>query len=99
MWFKNLQLYRLTSPFDHSTEALEEKLQAFSFKPCGKRDESQYGWVAPLGSNFEQLCHSANGFLMVCARKEEKVLPSAVVKELVSEKVEAIELQEDRKVY
>ena len=99
MWFKNLQLYRFTSPFEHSADDLESKLQDFSFEPCGKRDEHRYGWVAPMGPGFEQLCHSANGYLMVCARREEKILPAAVVKELVNEKVEAIELQEDRKVY
>lgn len=99
MWFKNLQLYRLTSPFEHTAEDLTEKLEAFSFQPCGKRDESRMGWVAPLGPGYDLLCHSANGYLMVCARKEEKVLPAAVVKELVNDRVEAIELQEDRKVY
>ncbi len=99
MWFKNLQLYRFTSPFEHSADELEQKLQDFSFQPCGKRDENRYGWVPPMGPGFEQLCHSANGFMMVCARKEEKLLPAAVVKELVNDKVEAIELQEDRKVY
>ncbi len=98
MWFKNLIAYRFLSPFETSAEALEEQLQQGTFTPCGKRDLSQYGWVSPLSSS-QQLCHSANGFLMVCARKEEKLLPASVIKELVDDKVSLIEEAEARKVY
>ncbi len=99
MWFKNLQLYRFTSPFTHSAEELAEKLQAGAFQACGKRDLSQYGWVAPLGANFDELVHAANGYVMICAKKEEKVMPAGAIKEMVDNKAAAIELEEDRKLY
>lgn len=99
MWFKNLQLYRFTSEFQYTSEELAEKLIPGEFQPCGKRDLSQYGWVAPMGPGFAELIHTANGFTMICARKEEKVMPSAVIKELVEDKAAIIEAQEDRKLY
>lgn len=99
MWFKNLQLYRFTSSFDYTPEQLEESLEQFTFTPCGKLDPSKYGWVAPLGPGHDQLAHVASGHIMLCARKEEKVLPAAVIKEKLADKVAGIEAEQGRKVY
>ncbi len=99
MWFKNLQLYRFTSDFTLDSETLAEKLISGEFQPCGKRDLSQYGWVPPMGQGFDNMVHAANGYIMVCARKEEKVMPAGAIKELVNEKASIIEAQEDRKLY
>ena len=98
MWFKNLRLYRLTKPFTLSSEALHEQLTAKAFHPCGNISPFSYGWVPPLGRHGELLTHGANGYIMVCARREEKVLPASVVREIVMEKVTAIEEQEARTV-
>ncbi len=99
MWFKNLQLYRFTSPFELDAENLEQQLREQVFEPCGKRDPMRYGWVAPMGPDYDSLVHAANGYMMICARKEEKVLPSTVIRDKVAEKVKAIEDAEGRKVY
>ena len=100
MWFKNLLLYRFTSPFDTDTDALAELLKSNAFKPCGRQDISQYGWVSPMGPDLsEELYHAANGCLMLCARREEKVLPASVIREKLDAKVKMIEAQEDRRVY
>ncbi len=99
MWFKNLLLYRFTSPFDTDIDQLAEQLQAQAFTPCGRQDTSRYGWVSPMGDHSDQLFHSANGCIMLCARKEEKVLPASVIRDKLDEKVKAIELQEDRRIY
>ncbi|WP_305910082.1 recombination-associated protein RdgC [Methylomarinum sp. Ch1-1] len=98
MWFKNLAVYRFTEPFSLSTEKLEQKLEQYRFRPCGSHDESSFGWTAPLGKSAEQLVHASNGFLMLCAKKEEKVLPAAVINEMLQEKVSEIEEQEARKL-
>ena len=98
MWFSNLQLYRLTKPFDYSPEDLSEALQEHAFRPCGSLDLSTFGWVAPLGQYGEELVHAANGCIMVCARKEEKILPATVVREFVADKVRAIEESQSRPV-
>ncbi|SIR65632.1 recombination associated protein RdgC [Aeromonas sp. RU39B] len=91
MWFKNLQLYRFSRPFTLTAEQLEDALASCTFTPCGAQDLSRFGWVAPLGKFGATLAHSASGQLLLCARKEEKILPASVVKEMLAEKIEAIE--------
>ena len=99
MWFKNLQLFRLSGDFTHSTTDIENKLTDHLFEPCGKTEPSRYGWVSPFGDHNDQLVHSAGGFLLLCAKKEERVLPAAVVREQLDERVAKIEAAEARKVY
>ncbi|MGC8121212.1 recombination-associated protein RdgC [Marinobacter sp. VGCF2001] len=98
MWFRNARVFRFTKPFDISAETLEENLQADAFKPCGPQETNRQGWVPPLGKHGEQLVHSANGYFLIALRKEEKILPGPVVKEMVEERAEAIELEQGRKV-
>ena len=90
MWFKNLQIYRLSRPFDLSPEALHEALSERVTRECGSLEISTFGWQPPLGKNAALLTHAAGGCIMLCARKEEKVLPAAVIREQLMEKVEAI---------
>ncbi|MDP4549186.1 recombination-associated protein RdgC [Marinobacter sp. MDS2] len=98
MWFRNARVFRFTKPFDITAEALEEKLQADAFKPCGPQETMRQGWVPPLGKHGELLVHSANGYHLIALRKEEKILPGPVVKEAVEERAEAIEVEQSRKV-
>lgn len=98
MWFKNIRLYRLTQPFSLSPEALAEKLASKLFQPCGGLDLTRYGFVPPLGRHGTSLVHATNGCLMVCAKKQEKILPGAVVNEHLDERVSQIEQAEKRRV-
>ncbi len=98
MWFNNLQLFRLTKSFTLSTEELEQKLANHAFQPCGSLQPSSLGWVSPLGRHGEMLTHTANGYIMVCLRKEEKILPASVIKEIVNEKAAQIEEEQGRPV-
>ena len=52
------------------------------------------GWAAPAGRESTQLVHAGNGRMMVCLRREDRILPAAVVREQVEEKAEAIGLAE-----
>lgn len=99
MWFKNLLLYRFTSPFTCVVENLNELLEKNAFSPCRSHDTSKYGWVSPMGEQGDELHFSAQGRILLCARREEKVLPSAVVKEKLEEKIRSIEAEQDRPVY
>ena len=98
MWFKNLAIYRLTEAFTLTPVELEEKLESLRFKPCSATEEFSYGWSAPLGRSSNQLIHQANGFMMLCATKEEKVLPTSVINEMTAEKIAEKEDQEARKL-
>ena len=98
MWFKNLLVYRLTQAIDLDTETLQAALEAKPARPCGSQELSTYGFISPL-KDSEILAHEAHGFILVAARKEERLLPSVVIKRAVDEKVESIEKQQLRKVY
>ncbi|MDL0430198.1 recombination-associated protein RdgC [Marinobacter sp. TBZ242] len=98
MWFRNARVFRFTKPFEITAEALEEKLQADAFKPCGPQETSRQGWVPPMGKHSDLLVHSAGGYHLIALRKEEKLLPASVIKELVDEKAEMIEAEQHRKV-
>ena len=98
MWFKNLSLFRLTETFTLTPEELEQKLEALSFRPCGLHEEFTFGWTPPLGKTAQQLVHNTNGYMMLCLKKEERVLPSAVVNELVQEKISEKEELQGRKL-
>ncbi|MDO2950589.1 recombination-associated protein RdgC [Aeromonas simiae] len=96
MWFKNLQLYRFTRPFNLTAQQLEEHLQTCAFTPCASQDLSRLGWAPPLGKLGSTLTHSADGELLLCARKEEKIIPPSVIKEALANKVEELESEQGR---
>lgn len=98
MWFKNLYLFRLTTPFPLEHDALHKALEADIFQPVSKVTPFSYGWSAPLGKRGSELCHSVGPYSMICAQKEERLLPGAVVNEALAEKVEQIEQAEKRPV-
>jgi len=93
MWFKNLSLFRFSEPFKLTVDELNEALQAGAYRPCGHLDFMSYGWTAPVGQPGEQLVHALNNNFMVCAKKEEKILPASVVNELVRQRQEDLEEQ------
>lgn len=98
MWFKNLQLYRLSKPFTLSPEELHDRLLDKEARECGTLEMSVLGWQSPLGRHGSQLTHAAGNCIMICARQEDKVIPASVVREQLEEKVSAIEEAEGRKV-
>lgn len=100
MWFRNLLVYRLTQDIDLSTEALESALASKPAKPCTNQEMATYGFVAPFGKGADApLAHASQDFLLIAARKEERILPSSVVRDALKEKVDEIEAAESRKVY
>ncbi len=99
MWFRNLQLYRLGQHLDLPPEALDERLQSAAFRGCGRLELTASGWVPPLGREGRQLVHAAGGYVMICSRKADKIIPAGVVKQLLDDKVAEMEAAESREVY
>jgi recombination associated protein RdgC len=99
MWFRNLQLYRLGQHLDLTPEALDERLQSAAFRGCGRLELTASGWVSPLGREGQQLVHAAGGYVMICSRKADKIIPAGVVKQLLDDKVAEVEAAESREVY
>lgn len=98
MWFKNLQLYRFTGPFEQDPEALGARLADKAFHPVARHEPFSLGWVPPLGEGSDQLVHAAGGYLMMCLRREERVLPASTVRETLEARMAEIETKTARKV-
>lgn len=96
MWFKNLRIYRLNDSVKHTPEELNEALAKCEFKPCGNLDPVTYGWTQPLGRDGSEFVHAANGYIMICAKRQEKVLPGSIVKEVLDEKIAEVAARESR---
>ncbi len=104
MFFKNARLYCLTESFSYKQDELETQLSEQLFIPCGKFDKSRLGWVSPLedaydGEDAPPLTHVIGDFVMVCAQKQDRLLPASVVREATEEKVAEIEQRQARKVF
>jgi recombination associated protein RdgC len=98
MWFRNLQLYHLVGPFEHSAASLHDALSQRGFSPCAGLDTHSLGWVPPAGRDASEMVHAADGRLMLCLKREERILPGSVVRDHVDEKAETIAEAEGRPV-
>ncbi|MCT4704399.1 recombination-associated protein RdgC [Enterobacteriaceae bacterium H11S18] len=98
LWFKNLMVYRLSRDITLSADEMEKQLAAFTFSPCGSQDMAKTGWVSPMGSHSDALTHANNGQIVICARKEEKILPSPVIKQALEAKISKLEADQGRKL-
>jgi recombination associated protein RdgC len=98
MWFKQIQLFRLTDTIAYSPDYLMTQLDPLAFIPCLPSMPTSAGWVPPLDDEGAPLVHAANGRMMLCMQVEEKILPATVVRQALYEKIKKIELAEDRKV-
>lgn len=98
LWFKNLMVYRLSREVALNADEMEKQLSAFAFTPCGSQDMAKTGWVSPMGSHSDALTHAVNGQIVICARKEDKILPSPVIKQELQAKIERLEAEQHRKL-
>ncbi|MFS1539597.1 MAG: recombination-associated protein RdgC [Candidatus Phlomobacter fragariae] len=98
MWFKNLMIYRLNREFTLSIDKLEKQLATLAYSPCGSQDIMKIGWTSPMGSHGEALTHTANNQILLCTQKEEKILPTQVIKQELQTKIKKLETAQARKL-
>jgi len=98
MWFKNIQFYKFEDTFKLNSQQLHEKLEGRKARACGQMEMACQGWAQPLGHAGHMLVHETNGNLMLCLRREDKVLPTSLVNEEVAERVFQIEQEAGRPV-
>ncbi len=96
MWFKNLYFFAFTRPFECSEEDLEKHLSEHLFTPCASTEQSHFGWVNALGKHGSSVVHTVNGNHLLCARKEEKILPAPVIKDQLEAKIALLETEQGR---
>ena len=95
MFFRNLTLFRFPSSLDLSD--LEPQLAECALKPVGPLELSSRGFVAPMGQHHDGFQHLCDGARWLTVGGEDKLLPGAVVNDLLQKKLAAIEEKEGRK--
>jgi recombination associated protein RdgC len=98
MWFKQVQLFQLGDSIPYSPEKVAEQLEALAFTPCLPSLPSSAGWVSPFEDENAPLVHALNGQILLCLQIEEKILPGAVVRQELNDRIKAIQLRDDRRV-
>ncbi|HJV53705.1 MAG TPA: recombination-associated protein RdgC [Noviherbaspirillum sp.] len=92
MWFKNLQIYRLTAPWTLSAEQLEASLAPQAYVPGSSLEMQTQGWTSPRDNGM--LVHTVNRQLLLQLCTEKKLLPTTVVNQVT--KARAAELEEQQ---
>lgn len=97
MWFKQISFYPLNMESLAEVDTVADKLQDAVFPPIMGLERFSEGFAAP--NNFSsQLVFTADFTWSVMLKRAEKVLPAAVIRDILEEKVQEIEDNEGRKV-
>lgn len=95
MFFRNLTLFRFPTSLDFSQ--LDELLPEAALKPVGPLDLASRGFVSPFGRDEPALSHRVGDAIWLTLGGEDKILPAAVVNDLLAKKLAEIEEKEGRK--
>jgi len=98
MWFRNIHFYRFEEPFKMTGQQLHIALESRKARNCGQMETACEGWAMPLGLEGQMLVHENDGRLMICLRREDKVLPASLLRERVEQKAFEIEQEAGRPV-
>jgi recombination associated protein RdgC len=95
MFFRNLTLFRYPAALDLSD--LEQHLGECALKPVGPLELSSRGFISPFGHHGDALSHTLSDAVWITVGGEDKILPSAVVNDLLQKKLAEIEKKDGRK--
>ncbi|OGT43739.1 MAG: recombination-associated protein RdgC [Gammaproteobacteria bacterium RIFCSPHIGHO2_12_FULL_40_19] len=98
MWFKQASIFQLSRALKMDQSSLSEALAPLSFSPCLPSIPSSMGWVSPIDQIDGPLVYGSKRYWMICLQFEEKLLPAAVIRQALDEKVFDIEQKEVRVV-
>lgn len=96
MIFKNAHVFRFSPDEALESGALIEKLHGKAFTPCSGIRPSSFGWIPPVSGG--DLVHEVAGCYLLCAKREDKVIPSSALADTLEEKIARLESLEDRPI-
>lgn len=102
IFFKNAQVYKISdsfniSPLKSSVDSISSRMSEHLFSPCAQQQPMSLGWV-PAIPGTENLVHMNGDNWLICLKKQERILPTTVIRKALLEKVEQIRISEDRRV-
>lgn len=95
MWFKNIKAYQLTQPLSLDDNDLERVLGEHAFRPCGSQDVATMGFASPFSQAGKSgtMFHVVQQRYWITVKKQEKILPAAVINAELEEMVTKIEME------
>ncbi len=99
MWFKQTQIFQLSTPVAYDCEKLAAQLAPLAFTSCLPSFPSSHGWISAIDEEDAPLVHGTYGYMMICLQFEEKILPTTVIRQELDQKIKEIEANRERKVY
>ena len=96
MIFKNATIFRLADSIETDSTTLQAAFNSKTFIPCSGVRPSSFGWVSPIPD--QALIHQVAGCLLICAKREDKVVPSTALADTLNEKIQRLETLEDRPI-
>ncbi len=96
MFFRNLTFFRF--PTTLNFDDLDTALAECTLKPVGPLELFSRGFVSPFGRDGDALSHRIGDAIWISAGSEDKILPGAVVNDLLQKKLAEIEEKEGRRL-
>ena len=95
MWFKNARIYKVTEQLNLTGH--DAFLAEHQFTPCMGQEAVKMGFTYPVHPTIKQLVHEGqDGLFVVAVKRQEKMLPAAVINEELQPKIAALELDKGR---
>lgn len=100
MFFKNAIAYRITQAIAFNVPDLEGAMSTKLHREPASQELSTYGFVAPFKASIVETALAPSGeYLLIAAKKTERILPGSVISDELKKKVAEIEAEQLRKVY
>ncbi len=96
MWFKNLRVYQITEPLNLQIDSLERALIEHKFTPCVGQEAVKMGFTYPLHPSIKSYVHQQQDLFLFALKRQEKVLPAAVITEEMQPRLDALEAEKGR---
>ena len=98
MFFRNLSFFRFPLAQNKTFERLDDALADCRLKPVGPLEAMSRGFVSPFGGDEPVLSHGIGHAIWLTLGGEDRLLPAAVVNDVLGKKIAAIESKDGRKL-